>query len=113
MEFKFTLNPRSRRDLQGIWSYIARDSEVTATEFCDSLLDKAESLRFLPYRNAPFPRRPNVRKVVHQTYVIFYEIHEERQEIEILRFWHSARSQHRLRLREDNTEYFTAAGAVS
>jgi len=37
-------------------------------------------------------RSEGVRYLVHYPYLIFYHVNEATEEVEILRFWHGARS---------------------
>jgi plasmid stabilization system protein ParE len=43
-------------------------------------------------------RRTGVRYLVHYPYLIIYRVNESAREVEILRFWHSARNPSKLRL---------------
>ncbi|MCE0522094.1 MAG: type II toxin-antitoxin system RelE/ParE family toxin [Methylacidiphilales bacterium] len=101
MEYKVTLTPKARRDLATIWNYIARNDRDAATTFCHNLAEQAFSLRIFPERYFELPERRNVRKISYQSYLIFYEIHGDQHWVEILRFWHSAQDQRRLRLKEE------------
>jgi plasmid stabilization system protein ParE len=66
-------------------------------------MEAAESLKAFPQKHAGLPRRPHIRKVAHEAYIIFYKIDEELRVVEILRFWHGARDQRRLRLKEETS----------
>jgi plasmid stabilization system protein ParE len=47
--------------------------------------------------------------VPSESHLIFYKIYDEEQVVEILRFWHGARDQSRLRLKEEaDAQYQTA-----
>ncbi len=70
---------------------------------------EAKSLRTFPQRLGSFAKRPNIRKLPYGNYLIFYKIDEEARTVEILRFWHSALDQRRLRLREETAAYAVAA----
>ncbi len=109
MDYRFKIAARARSDIRNIWQYIARDNVLTANLFRDRLLLAAESLQNFPHRHGNFPKRPSIRKVAFDTYLIIYKINEESRTVEILRFWHSARDQHHLRLKEENGKYVTTA----
>jgi plasmid stabilization system protein ParE len=109
MEFRVSLTPKAEKDLQQIGFYIARTDVRTAYRFCDELVFAAETLRTFPDRHGSFVKRPNIRKVPYQAYLIFYKIDEAAKTVEILRFWHSARSQRHLRLREDQPASYSAS----
>jgi toxin ParE1/3/4 len=112
MEFQVSLTPQARRDLDRIGHYIALTDTDAAHRFCDELVFAAESLQNFPHRHGNFAKRPNIRKLPYESYLIFYKIDEENRTVEILRFWHSARSQHRLRLREEDAGYLAAASVA-
>jgi plasmid stabilization system protein ParE len=113
VEYKVTLTPKSRRDLTAIWNYIARNDRDTATAFCHELAQQAYSLKIFPERNFELPERRNVRKISYQSYLIFYEVYVDQNRVEILRFWHSARDQSNLRLKEKPlAAYSVSPGAV-
>ena len=105
MEHKVTLTPKARRDLTDILDYIARDDRDAATAFCHDLAQQAYSLKTFPERNSELRKRRTIRKISYQNYLIFYEVHADQNWVEILRFWHSARDQGRLRLREASPIY--------
>jgi plasmid stabilization system protein ParE len=113
VDFRLKIASHAKRDINSIWRYIARDNPSNATAFCDELLLVAESLKSFPHRHGNFAKRPNIRKVAFDAYLIFYKINEENQTVEILRFWHSARNQGRLRLKEEPSQaYFASPDAV-
>jgi toxin ParE1/3/4 len=70
---KLLRTPAARRDLVGIWTYIADDSESAA----DRLLDRFEAVFTMLVDNplAGRPRtelHPNLRSVTVGEYVLFY-----------------------------------------
>ncbi len=105
MDFKVYLSPRARRDLVEIWTYIAKDSPETASSFCGQLSREALSLRTFPDRGHSLRNRKNVRRIPYSSYLIYFKIDEQNRTVDVLRFRHSARSQHRLRLKEESPEY--------
>ncbi len=105
MEFQVSLTIRAKRDLKHIGDYIAQDSVEAAIRFCDELVSVSESLRYLPDRHGIFAKHPNIRKLPHGNYLIFYKVNEAAQTVEILRFWHAAQSRNRLRLKEEAPAY--------
>ncbi len=112
MDFRFKIASQAKRDIKSIWRYIARDNASNATAFCDELFLVAESLKSFPLRHGSFVKRPNIRKVAYEAYLIFYKIDEENQTVEILRFWHSARDQGRLRLKEEPSPAYSSAPSL-
>ena len=112
MDFGFKVTSQARRDLRNIWRYIAQDDPLAATHFCEELFLVAESLQRFPRRHGSFAKRPNIRKIPYESYLIFYKIDEESHTVEILRFWHGARSQNRLRLKEETAAAYAASPAM-
>jgi plasmid stabilization system protein ParE len=107
MDFGFKITDRARRDLLSIWKFIARDNRLAADRFYEELMTAAESLRRFPDRHGCSIKRPNIRKLPYQHYLIFYKIDEANHTVEILRFWHAARNPRRLRLKEEEPIYGT------
>ena len=112
MEYGYKITTKARRDLVRIWKYIAKDDVVQATRFREELLVAAESLQLFPFRHGSLFHRATVRKYPYKSYLIFYKINEETRSIEILRFWHAARNQKRLRLKEENPAYNASPGEL-
>ena len=86
------------RDLDAIARYIARDNPKAAERFTDQLLDAAYSLDDIPLMGKHVRGRAKVRTIVHRPYLIFYRYKAKENRVEILHFWHGARSRKRLRL---------------
>ena len=113
MAYQIIITAKAERDLENIRDFIARDNPDAADTFCAELVREAKSFRTFPHRAGVFAKRPNIRKVPYQSYLVFYKIDEEARTIEILRFWHGARDQGRLRLKEEpSPAYFSSPGAV-
>jgi len=100
MEFQVVLSIRSHKDLTAIGSYIAKDNPERASSFCQELVRYALELKTFPERGHFLHRRRDIQKVRYQRYIIFYKIDKTTRTIEILRFWHAARIQRGLRMRE-------------
>jgi plasmid stabilization system protein ParE len=109
MDFQVSLTPQAERDLERIGQYIARDSVQAARTFFGQLMLEAKSLKRSPRRGFTVRRQPEIRKLVFKNYLIFYKIFETEGRVEILRFWHSARDQGRLRLKEELSPAYSAS----
>ena len=109
MDFQVSLTPQAERDLERIGQYIARDNVQAARSFCGQLMLEAKSLKSSPRRGFIVRPQPEIRRLVYKTYLIFYKILEADGRIEILRFWHAARDQRRLRLKEEAPVAYEAA----
>jgi plasmid stabilization system protein ParE len=108
VDFGFKVSACAKRDLANIWRRVAKDSPANATKFCDELLAEAESLTHFPHRHGNLRGRPQVRKLPFAKYLIVYLIDEDAHVVEIARFWHAARDQRHLRLREEAPAYEAA-----
>jgi toxin ParE1/3/4 len=68
----YSLTRSARRDLDGIWDYIAHDSVVQADRLIDWLTTKFENLGDNPYLGGRWrPRRP-LRAFSAKKFTIFY-----------------------------------------
>ena len=105
MDYGYKISSSARRDLVSIRKYIAGDDPDNASRFCIELLDVAESLRLFPYRHGSFIHQAKTRKYPYRSYLIFYDVNEESKTVQILRFWHAAQNQNRLRLKEETLAY--------
>ncbi|MDB4793499.1 type II toxin-antitoxin system RelE/ParE family toxin [Methylacidiphilales bacterium] len=113
MDYRFKIASQAKRDIKNIWLYIARDNSTAADNFCDALLLAAESLQSFPHRIGPIARTSDIRKIAFETYLIFYRVDEKTSTVEILRFWHAARDQNRLHLREEPVGYALSSNLAS
>ncbi len=58
----------------------------------NELIDRMEILENFPLLGAPFPKRPCVHTPVSRPYLIFYRPRLEENSVDILRYWHGART---------------------
>jgi toxin ParE1/3/4 len=93
MDFRVEIKDPAIADLAEIVSYVARDNPDAARKLGNSLLDTALDLSQTPHKGSPYARLANIRKLTLRPYKIFYRVNEPKKLIEILRFWHSARSE--------------------
>lgn len=92
MAFKILYNEDALADLAAVLDYICADSPASAERFGTALLNHVELLQHFPRLGASVARSPQIRKLLHSPVRIYYRIHEDRQIVEILHFWHIARS---------------------
>ena len=97
MGWQVVFSLRSRKDLQGIVEYIARDDPAAAERFGLELIAHAEALANAPHIGVPMLERPGTRFFPFGPYLIIYRPDETRQTVRILRFWHGARGTRPLR----------------
>ena len=93
MGWNVIIAPSARADLESIVRFIARQNSDAAARIGYELIVRAEGLASFPEigRIVPEFKRPDLREVVCRSYRIIYRLHRDRQQIEIVRFWHGAR----------------------
>lgn len=89
MGYKVGLTEKARDDLGEAVRFIALEGESpeAALRVGHELLDAALSLAILPRRGAPVRRRPGMRKLSHRYWLIFYQVNEAEQWVEVVRIW--------------------------
>jgi toxin ParE1/3/4 len=93
MDFRVEIRSKAIADLAEIVSYVAKDKPDAARKLGNTLLDSALSLSQAPYKGSPYVRLASIRKLSLPPYKIFYRVNEPNKLVEVLRFWHSARSE--------------------
>ena len=96
MDFRVEIKEPAIADLAAIVSYVAQDNPDAAASLGNNLLDAALSLAQMPHKGSLYQKLPGIRKLTLRPFKIFYRVNEARRSVEILRFWHSARSEPRL-----------------
>jgi len=89
--FKVVVSPRAWEDFFEIFEYIARDDRNAAARFCDGLLNHIELLGTFPHIGVSSTQARGVRSVLHTPIRIYYRVDENRQAVEVIHFWHTAR----------------------
>ncbi|HEY5346479.1 MAG TPA: type II toxin-antitoxin system RelE/ParE family toxin [Verrucomicrobiae bacterium] len=99
MGFKVILTPQSQDDLENIVTFIARDNPGRARTFGNELIDRAPATAAFPELGRAVPEigEPTVREIIHGAYRIIYEIFSDREIIYVLRFWHGARGEPKIK----------------
>ena len=96
MDFRVEIKDPAIADLAEIVSYVAQDNPDETTALGNNLLDAALSLAQTPHKGSPYLKLVNIRKLTLRPYKIFYRLQEAKKLVEVLRFWHSARSEPKL-----------------
>ena len=93
MDFQVVITSPAIADLAEIVKYISQQNPLAAERTGHRLLAKAESLRQMPARGRLVPERwqMDCRELVLKPYRIVYRVQEEKNLVEVLRFWHGAR----------------------
>jgi toxin ParE1/3/4 len=99
MGFKVILTPRCLDDLRDIVTFIAKDNPDRARTFGNELIDRALAVANFPELGRVVPEigEPTVREVIHGPYRIIYEIFPDSQIIYVMRFWHGARGEPKIK----------------
>jgi plasmid stabilization system protein ParE len=98
MGYRVGLTGEAQADLGAVVRFLARKSPEAAARIGHELLDAAESLAFFPRRGVAVRRRPGLRKITHRDYLIFYQVNETAQWVEVVRIWDGRRNPASLRL---------------
>ena len=91
MDFRLLFTQTALSDLAEIIGYIAQDDDEAAERFGSALLDHVDLLRQFHHMGSVIRKRSRVRKLQHSPVLVYYRIHENKQLIEVLHFWHGAR----------------------
>ncbi|HLX72292.1 MAG TPA: type II toxin-antitoxin system RelE/ParE family toxin [Verrucomicrobiae bacterium] len=92
MGCKIIFSPQAIADLEAAVRFIARENPDAAKRVGDSLIDRVAILENFPLIGPRYQKRRGVRFLVSRPYIIFYRPDEKENCIEILRYWHVARS---------------------
>ena len=93
MGLKIILSPQATADLEDIVRTIAKDNPSAAERIGNALLDRVAILQNFPLLGSKVPNRPDIRKLVSAPYLIFYRPRIESGCIDLLRYYHGARSE--------------------
>ena len=96
MDYQVIIGQLAQRDLIEIHTFIAGHDPLVAQAFINRLIEEVKSLKTFPQRGGHLEEKPGVRFIVLRPYLIVYRVVETRQEVRILRFWHSARERSHL-----------------
>ena len=99
MDYSVILSEVFSSDLGGIIAYLMKSAgPETAFRIGNELIDRALEIGESPFIGQPVKKRVGVRKVLLYRYIIFYDVNEAQQTVEVLRVWHGARNPKSLRL---------------
>lgn len=100
MAYKVGLTEEARDDLGAAVRFIVAEggSPEAALRVGNELLDAALALTLLPRRGSPVRRRPGMRKLSHRYWLIFYQVNEAAQWVEVVRIWDGRKDPATLRL---------------
>jgi len=90
---KIVFSPQAIADLESNVKFIAKDNPNAAVRVGNALIDRVLVLENFPLIGSLYPKRLGVRKLVSRPYIIFYRPRQEENCVDILRYWHGARSE--------------------
>lgn len=93
MGWKVIVAPSAQADLESIVRYIAAHNADAAGRVGYELVVRAEGLGTFPEMGRVVPefKKPDLREIVCRSYRIIYRLRHSIQQVEVVRFWHSAR----------------------
>jgi addiction module RelE/StbE family toxin len=99
MDFKVIWTDSAIEDLKDICDYIARDNPRAAEKTGRGILNHVRILEAFPLIGPTYPRgsRGTIREIVHENCRIFYEVVERTRVVHVLRVWHGARGEPKLK----------------
>ncbi|BAT54113.1 plasmid stabilization system [Nostoc sp. NIES-3756] len=92
MDYQVILSPKAVGDLETIVRYIALTNPEAARKLGQKLIQKANELSQFPFKGQKVPEfdDANIRQLTLKPYRIVYRVEEDKKQISIARFWHSA-----------------------
>ena len=93
MDCKIIFSPQAIAELESVVRFIAKDNPDAALRVGNALIDRILVLENFPLVGSVYPKRPGIRKLVSRPYIIFYRPRLEENCVDILRYWHGARSE--------------------
>ena len=93
MGCKIIFSPQAIADLESAVRFIAKDNPDAAVRVGNALIDRVSILENFPLVGSPYPKRPDVRKLVSRPYIIYYRPRLDENCVDILRYWHGARGE--------------------
>ena len=98
MGYRVGLSENAQADLGAVVRFLAAKSPEAAERLGNELLDTAFALSVMPRRGASVRRRPGMRKLAYRHYLIFYQVNDASQLVEVVRIWDGRQDPASLRL---------------
>ena len=102
MTHKVRISIRAFRDLEQIGERVSLDSPATARKLVNDLLKSCQSLNKLPERFAKVRRFSGLRRRVHGSYLIFYDV--SARHVDVIHILHGAMDYERILFPEEGGE---------
>ena len=87
MGYRVGLSDAAQDDLGTIVRFLAKNNAGAAERLGNELLDAALTLTVFPRRGSPVRRRPGMRKLTYHNYLIYYQVNDSSQWVEVVRIW--------------------------
>jgi toxin ParE1/3/4 len=99
MDFKVIWADSGIADLKDICEYISRDNPAASEKTGRGILSHVKILETFPFIGPAYPRGSSgmIREIVYGNYRIFYEVEQKAKVVHVLRIWHGARGEPKLR----------------
>jgi plasmid stabilization system protein ParE len=91
VDYRLLYTKRALNDLAEIIGHIAGDDADAASRFGSSLLAHLDLLARFPRMGSTIRKRPQVRKLVHSPFLIYYRLDDYKHVIEVVHLRHGAR----------------------
>ena len=98
MGYQVGLTEEAQADFGAVVRFLAEKSPEAAERIGHELLDAALALTLFPRRGSPVRRRLGMRKLTYRHYLIFYQVNETAQWVEVIRIWDGRQNPASLRL---------------
>ena len=92
MDFEIFYTEPALADLEEILAWSWGQHPTTTERFANSLLNHVDLLSSFPYLGTRVRGYPGVRRLSHSPLCVYYRVHEDLRLVEILHFWHGART---------------------
>jgi plasmid stabilization system protein ParE len=99
VDYRLLYTQRALNDLAEIVGHIAEDDAQAASRFGSSLVAHVELLARFPRMGGLIRKRPQVRKLAHSPFLVYYHVREAKREIEVLHIRHGSRKPPKSELR--------------
>lgn len=93
MALKIILTDSALADFERLMEWSVENHPAGTERFGTALLNHIELLRQYPALGEPIKGFSRARRLLHSPFYIYYRVHEEKEKIEVLRFWHVSRRQ--------------------
>jgi plasmid stabilization system protein ParE len=87
MVWRVALSETANADLESVVAFIAQKNPSSAERIGGELADLIFSLDHFPCLGKAVRKRLGLRKLVHSHYLIFYQVNEAAQWVEVVRIW--------------------------